>query len=210
MSQRIGPGISATAAGPAGSHRWFPGGRGPSPQGGARGDRSPRREEPAESPMGGLTVREPTMRSLVRGPHVRPGAPALRSPGAALLLPGARAFPGPALLSLKPTLLSHRARPAAGSRPLLLPPLLLARAHPPRACFLRSLPLSSLSSALPRMRPGGRKRAFACGVPGALLGTWVSPTRFDEDERPVSRERLDMRGTHSHEASSWARGYYAE
>jgi hypothetical protein len=58
--------------------------------------------------------------------------------------------------------------------------------------------------------PPGRKRAFACGVPGALLGTWVSPTRFDEDERPVSRERLDMRGTHSHEASSWARGYYAE
>lgn len=201
MSQRIGPGISATAAGPAGSHRWFPGGPGAfCPKGGPGGWIPPERRA-GRVPMGGLTVRGPTMRLLVRGPHVLP-EPSLAFPrGPALLIPRAHAA-----LSLKPTLLSPslpcfwlRPAPAfsAASRP-----------SPPSARALLRSPRSRQRSRGCDL--AGRKRAFACGVPGALLGTWVSPTRFDEDERPVSRERLDMRGTHSHEASSWARGYYAE
>ena len=114
---------------------------------------------------------------------------------------GAFACPGP-YVPPSPALLLPRAR--AASRPS--PRCFWPRAH----LCVHAPPPSSLSSALPRMRPGRPKTAFACGVPGALRGTWVSPTRFDEDERPVSRERLDMRGTHSYEASSWARGYYAE
>jgi hypothetical protein len=137
--------------------------------------------EPAESRMDGLTVRGPAMRLLVRGTSRSP-------PSAPASSPQARAARFP------------RARPGR------------ARSSVPPFCQL-------LSSALPRRLPAPApvpafracgKPAFACGVPGALRGTWVSPTRFDEDERPVSRERLDMRGTHSHEASSWARGYYAE
>jgi hypothetical protein len=162
------PRHSATAAGPAGSHRWFPGGRGSFSQGGPGG------EEPAGSRTG-----RPD----------RPGA------NGAFACPGTSWSPEPALRSPEPSLASSPG-----------PALLLARAH----LCVHAPPLSSLSSALPRMRPGRPKTAFACGVPGALRGTWVSPTGFDEDERPVSRERLDMRGTHSHEASSWARGYYAE
>ena len=114
-----------------------------------------------------------------------PQARAAGSPQAVLFCP-----PSPPFWSPEPALWSPE-------------PALAARAP----AFPR---LSCLSSAFPRTLPRRRKPAFACGVPGALRGTRASPTRFDEDERPVSRERLDMRGTHSHEASSWARGYYAE
>ena len=159
VSQRIGPGISATAAGSAGSHRWFPGGPGVVPP------------EPAEPRMGGLTVR---------------GA------NGAFACPGNLALPEPAL-SPKPT------------------SCLLPQAHPWCACSsVVPAPLPGLPHAPRVARAPAENKAFACGVPGALRGTWVSPTRFDEDERPVSRERLYMRGMHSHEASSWARGYYAE
>ena len=114
------------------------------------------------------------------------------------------------LLRPRPTLLSRSSASRSPSPPCFCPSpaseRLLPRARP--LCAVSSALLAS--SALRACALAGRKRAFACGVPGALRGTWVSPTRFDEDERPVSRERLDMRGTHSHEASSWARGYYAE
>ena len=81
VSQRIGPGISATAAGSAGSHRWFPGGRGLF---------SP---EPAESRMGGLTVRGPTMRLLVRRPHVLPENTTLLTPKPPSLRPNPTVLP---------------------------------------------------------------------------------------------------------------------
>src|SRR5436190_4065398 len=139
--------------------------------------------------MGGLTVRGPTVRLRVRGAHFLPG-PTLRSCKPSLISPQAH-------LSLpEPTLSLPRARPWCPCSAVL-------RDGSPR----RSRALSLVPAACSR---AGRKPAFACGVPGALRGTWVSPTRFDEGERPVSRERLDMRGTYSHEASSWARGYYAE
>jgi len=120
----------------------------------------------------------------------------------------------PPCRSSEPTLSLLQA-PSVSSSPLCLSRLSLPQAHPGCACSpvlrdsspRRSRALSLVPAACAR---AGQKPAFACGVPGALRGTWVSPTRFDEDERPVSRERLDMRGTYSHEASSWARGYYAE
>src|SRR6185437_1104991 len=75
--------------------------------------------------------------------------------------------------SLPQALLARRAHPAS------------ARAWPLSGFCPSPPPVRSLLRLLahiraPRVRPGGRKRAFACGVPGALRGTWVSPTRFDE------------------------------
>ena len=114
------------------------------------------------------------------------------------------------LLRPSPTLLSPSSASRSPSPPSFCPSpaseRLLPRARP--LCAVSSALLTLISAPADATWPA--KTAFACGVPGALRGTWVSPTRFDEDERPVSRERLDMRGTHSHEASSWARGYYAE
>ena len=176
VSQRIGPGISATAAGPAGSHRWFPEG------------------------SGGSGFRPPGASRVRMGDLTRPGAN-----GAFCLSGGAHFLPLPSLPS--PPVLSS-------PRPLTFSPKPTLAARAPQF----STPAPPRRSRAPRVRshvpprppaPAG-KRAFACGVPGALRGTWASPTRFDEDERPVSRERLYMRGTYSHEASSWARGYYAE
>src|SRR6266480_2206070 len=66
VSQRIGPDISATAAGPTRSHRWFPG---------SPGDQGFVPTEPAEPRMGGLTVRGPTVRLLVRGLTSSPSPP---------------------------------------------------------------------------------------------------------------------------------------
>ena len=43
-----------------------------------------------------------------------------------------------------------------------------------------------------RAGQGHQERPFACGVPGPVLGTWVSSTRLDKDERLASRERLVM------------------
>src|SRR5206468_10197473 len=115
----------------------------------------------------------PTMRSLVRGPHVPP-SPALRSPEPSLASP-----PEPALLSpSSPRCSLTEPAPASGSSPLLLS----CRAHAasrPSPPLLAGSSLSSLSPAPRACLLGGRKRAFACGVPGALRGTWVSPTRFD-------------------------------
>jgi hypothetical protein len=53
----------------------------------------------------------------------------------------------------------------------------------------------------PPARTGGQghpERPFACGVPGPVLGTRVSSTGLDEDERFVSRERLVIRGAYSY------------
>ncbi len=193
VPQRIGPGISATAAGPAGSHRWFPegsGGSGFRPPGASR------------VRMGGLTVRGQRCVCLP-GELTFSSKPAL-------------ALPKPALgFSPKPTpYVSPKPAPYVSPKPTLgvRAPRFSTPAPPRRfrAPRMRSHVSPVLSHAPPACSRAGRKHAFACGVPGALRGTWVSPTRFDEDERPVSRERLDMRGTYSHEASSWARGYYAE
>ena len=126
--------------------------------------------------------------------HFLPRSPPCRSSEPTLSLLQATLSPqapsvSPGCLSPKPTL---------GARA----PQVLRDSSPRRSRALSLVPVACSRA--------GQKLAFACGVPGALRGTWVSPTRFDEDERPVSRERLDMRGTYSHEASSWARGYYAE
>src|SRR6476646_2673197 len=98
-----------------------------------------------------------------RVPHGRPDRPGANG---AFCLSGLHVLPEPA------TLLS----PAP---PPWLPSPCFARA---RRCSPSSLPpLSSVLLALiraPRVRLADRKRAFACGVPGALRGTWVSPTRF--------------------------------
>jgi hypothetical protein len=103
-------------------------------------------------------------------------------------LPQALLSPSSASLSLKrfslPQALTRRAPPCFGLGPAsewLLP---------------RARPLCAVSSALlaliraPRVRPGRPKTAFACGVPGALRGTWVSPTRFDEMNDPCPRNVL--------------------
>ena len=165
---------------------------GPSPQEVSGGMGPPGEKSRPSPPMGDLTVRGPTMRLLVRGPHVLP-EPSL-------------AFPGPGLAS------SPSPRCSASSPRCFSPEPTLCAHAPPLSSALFSTLLGSPRSRHRSRRCdlAGRKRAFACGVPGALPGTRASPTRFDEGERPVSRERLDMRGTHSHEASSWARGYYAE
>jgi hypothetical protein len=129
--------------------------------------------EPAESRMGGLTVRGQRCVLLVRGPHVLPEEPTT------LLSPSP-------LLRPSPTLLSPSDRRCSRTEPALLLPrtrLLL----PEPALWAQAPPLSSLSSASSALRAcvlDGRKRAFACGVPGALRGTWVSPTRFDEMNDP--------------------------
>jgi hypothetical protein len=47
-------------------------------------------------------------------------------------------------------------------------------------------------------RPGPAAGPFACGVPGAVRGTWALSRGLDVDERPVSRERLLRRGAYSH------------
>lgn len=45
-----------------------------------------------------------------------------------------------------------------------------------------------------------REGPFACGVPGAVRGTWALSRGLDVDERPVSRERLLRRDAHSRQA----------
>jgi hypothetical protein len=134
---------------------------GPSLQGGVRGGWvPPRREEPAESPMGDRTVRGPTMRLHVRGPHVL-AEPSLAFPGPALLSPS-----GPPCFWLKPA-------PAfsAASRPSPTTLCAASRPSPPSARMLLRSPRFRQRSR--GCDPAGRKRAFACGVPGALPGTWV-------------------------------------
>lgn len=148
-----------------------------------RGAGGPPRES-AESRMGGLTVRGPTVRFACRGPHDLPEPATLLSPRA---LPGS--LPSPCFArarrcSLPQALLARRAHPAsARARPL-------SGFCPEPVLCAQSPPLSWLSSALRACALAGRKRAFACGVPGALRGTWVSPTRFDEMNDPCPRNVL--------------------
>jgi hypothetical protein len=167
VSQRIGPGISATAAGPAGSHRWFPGGRGPSPRGvrgiGPPGEKS--RPSPGWRPD----------RPGANGAFACPGTP--RSPRAHRALSRAH------LLLSRAHLLLSRAHPASVPSP---PPgrTLLHSPHSPHSHPLTLIRSPHSQSALRACVLVGRKRAFACGVPGALRGTWASPTRFDEVNDP--------------------------
>ena len=165
------PRHSATAAGPAGSHRWFPGGAGGPPR------------ESAESRMGGLTVRGPTVRLLVGDLAISPSPPPCSLPKPSLALPSP-CFARARRCSLPQALLARRAHPAsARARPL-------SGFCPEPVLCAQSPPLSWLSSALRACALAGRKRAFACGVPGALRGTWVSPTRFDEMNDPCPRNVL--------------------
>jgi hypothetical protein len=152
-----------------------PGGRGPSP-------------ESAESSTGGLT-RGANGAFCLSGPHVLPEPVTLLSPPSPpWLSPKPLRRPSPTLLSLKrfslPQALTRRGRPAsARGRPL-------SGFCPEPALCAQSPPPSSPSSALRACVLAGRKRAFACGVPGALRGTWVSSTRFDEMNDPCPRNVL--------------------
>lgn len=155
-----------------------PGGPGPSP-------------ESAESSMGSLTVRGPTVRFACRVLTFSPSPPPCSLPEPSLALSQALAPPEPdaalpqALLS--PSSAHSPSPPCFGPSPpseRLLPEPALCAQSPPL-----SSP-SSLSSALRACVLAGRKRAFACGVPGALRGTWVSPTRFDEMNDPCPRNVL--------------------
>jgi hypothetical protein len=154
-----------------------------------RGAGGPPRES-AESRMGGLTVRGPTVRFACRGPHDLPEPATLLSPQPSLALSQALASPEPdAALSLKRFSLAEPT--CLGPSPPCLCPSpaserLLPRARP--LCAVSSALLAS--SALRACALAGRKRAFACGVPGALRGTWVSPTRFDEMNDPCPRNVL--------------------
>jgi len=171
VSQRIGPGISATAAGPTGSHRWFPGGLGVLPR------------ESAQSRMGGLTGRGPTVRFACRGPRDLPEPDPALSPSPPWLSPQP-------LLRPRSTLLSPSSASRSPSPPCFCPSPASERLLPEPALCAQSPPLSWLSSALRACALAGRKRAFACGVPGALRGTWVSSTRFDEMNDPCPRNVL--------------------
>ena len=113
-------------------------------------------------------------------------SPRARHPCSPQALPGspqALASPEPDA-ALPQALLARRAHPAsARTRPL-------SGFCPRPVLCAQSPPLSWLSSALRACALAGRKRAFACGVPGALRGTWVSPTRFDEMNDPCPRNVL--------------------
>ena len=143
--------------------------------------------ESAESRTGGLTVRGPTVRFACRILTFSPSPPPCPPPEPSLALSQALASAEPTLLSLKrfslPGALSPRP-PCFG--PGRASERLLPRARP--LCAVCSALLALIHA--PRVRLAGRKRAFACGVPGALRGTWVSPTRFDEMNDPCPRNVL--------------------
>jgi len=149
-----------------------PGGRGSFPR------------ESAQSRMGGLTVRGPTVRFACRGPRDLSEPATLLS---AQALPGS--LPKP-LLRPRPTLLSPSSASRPPSPPCFCPSPASERLLPEPAPCAQSPALSWLSSALRACALAGRKRAFACGVPGALRGTWVSSTRFDEMNDPCPRNVL--------------------
>jgi hypothetical protein len=67
-----------------------------------------------------------------------------------------------------------------------------------RALRCRAPGLCAGKAPGPGGRPGAPGAPFACGVPGAVLGTWALSRGLDVDERPVSRERLLRRGAYSH------------
>jgi hypothetical protein len=141
--------------------------------------------------MGGLTVRGPTVRFACRGPHDLPEPATLLSPRASLALSQALASPEPdAALSLKRFSLAEPTQLLPEPTLLVPEPGLWAASAPEPVLCAQSPPLSWLSSALRACALAGRKRAFACGVPGALRGTWVSPTRFDEMNDPCPRNVL--------------------
>ena len=148
-----------------------PGGRGSFPR------------ESAQSRMGGLTVRGPTVRVACRGPRDLPEPATLLSPQA---LPGS--LPSPA--SPAPDAALSLSASRSPSPPCFCPSPASERLLPEPAPCAQSPALSWLSSALRACALAGRKRAFACGVPGALRGTWVSSTRFDEMNDPCPRNVL--------------------
>ena len=94
------------------------------------------------------------------------------------------------LLRPRSTLLSPSSASRSPSPPCFCPSPASERLLPEPALCAQSPPLSWLSSALRACALAGRKRAFACGVPGALRGTWVSSTRFDEMNDPCPRNVL--------------------
>ena len=139
--------------------------------------------ESAQSRMGGLTVRGPTVRFACRGPRDLPEPDPALSPSPPWLSPQP-------LLRPRSTLLSPSSASRPPSPPCFCPSPASERLLPEPALCAQSPPLSWLSSALRACALAGRKRAFACGVPGALRGTWVSSTRFDEMNDPCPRNVL--------------------
>ena len=131
----------------------------------------------AQSRMGGLTVRGPTVRFACRGPRDLPEPDPALSPSPPWLSPQP-------LLRPRSTLLSPSSASRSPSPPCFCPSPASERLLPEPALCAQSPPLSWLSSALRACALAGRKRAFACGVPGALRGTWASSTRFDEVNDP--------------------------
>ena len=135
-------------------------------------------------------------------PHGRPDRPGAN--GAFCLSGTSRSLrarhpalcPSPPWLSPQPllrprsTLLSPSSASRPPSPPCFCPSPASERLLPEPALCAQSPPLSWLSSALRACALAGRKRAFACGVPGALRGTWVSSTRFDEMNDPCPRNVL--------------------
>ena len=139
--------------------------------------------ESAQSRMGGLTGRGPTVRFACRGPRDLPEPDPALSPSPPWLSPQPLLRPRSTLLS--PSSASRSPRPPC----FCLSPA-SERLLPEPAPCAQSPALSWLSSALRACALAGRKRAFACGVPGALRGTWVSSTRFDEMNDPCPRNVL--------------------
>ena len=135
-------------------------------------------------------------------PHGRPDRPGAN--GAFCLSGTSRSLrarhpalcPSPPWLSPQPllrprsTLLSPSSASRPPSPPCCCPSPASERLLPEPAPCAQSPALSWLSSALRACALAGRKRAFACGVPGALRGTWVSSTRFDEMNDPCPRNVL--------------------
>ena len=147
---------------------------------GGRGSFPGNRHSPA---WGGLTVRGPTVRVACRGPRDLPEPATLLSPQA---LPGS--LPSPA--SPAPDAALSLSASRSPSPPCFCPSPASERLLPEPALCAQSPPLSWLSSALRACALAGRKLAFACGVPGALRGTWVSSTRFDVMNDPCPRNVL--------------------
>jgi hypothetical protein len=182
VSQRIVPGISATAGGSAGSHRWFPGGPGSFP-----GIGRVQHGQPDRPGANGAFC--------LSGPHLLPEPVTLLSPRA---LPGS--LPSPCVARARRCSPSALLSPSSAHSPgppcfgpgsaCFGPGRPLSGFCPEPALCVQSPPLSSPSSALRACVLAGRKRAFACGVPGALRGTWVSSTRFDEMNDPCPRNVL--------------------
>lgn len=148
-----------------------------------RGAGGPPRES-AESRMGGLTVRGPTVRLLVGDLTISPSPPPCSLPSPPWLSPKPLLRPSPTLLSPSSASRSPSPPASARARPACARARPLSGFCPEPVLCAQSPPLSWLSSALRACALAGRKRAFACGVPGALRGTWVSPTRFDEMNDP--------------------------